>query len=108
MIKGPVNSGGHFESVSYLSRRLPEAVQQYLMPILSPLSNNMIFLNQKKEKHIHNTMCKTYGSISGLLANKAATIVPGKLQKNPMVILTKGNVINLVYILEGTMMPKET
>ena len=41
-----VNSRGHVGMVSNLT----EAVYQYLMPILLPVTDNLLFLNQKKSE----------------------------------------------------------
>ena len=54
---------------------LPETVYQYLVPILSPVTDNLLFLNQwKREIFYLERMCWRQGSISGPISETACIL----------------------------------
>ena len=56
-----------------------EAVYQYLVAILSPITDNLLFLNQRKSKNTpRKNVPVTHGSTSGQLAYEADTRRPCK------------------------------
>ena len=63
-----VNSWGHVRTVNYLTTlflgKPHKAVYQYFMKILSPVTDNLLFLNlRNRKKLLHEKMCWTGGSI---------------------------------------------
>ena len=68
------------------------------MPILSPVTNNVLLMKQQKRKNLfHQRMCLTQRSIRGLVAHKSATdldTVPGiyhneQALESPIILLQK-------------------
>ena len=70
---------------------LPEAVYQYLVPILLPVTDTLFFLNrQKRKKILHKRMSRMQGSISGPLAYKALMLPNKQLHLGLALLLFTG------------------